>query len=152
MKFAVVFLALVASLFSSALGQVFTHIVQNKLYNAVLKKVLLIFPQGNVQVDRSDCTWRGGDYGDDTSCNSGEVKFLQTWKHCLCRANIWHVSFFKIPVGSCGSGSDPDCENPDSDDDEYDMILCCSLSGKTLFFNEGKYNSLQYEIFRLRMG
>ena len=43
MRSAVVFLALVASLFSSALGQVFTHIVQNKLYNAVLKKLCLFF-------------------------------------------------------------------------------------------------------------
>ncbi len=73
MKSAVVFLALVASLFSSALGQV-THIFFKKYKMHSLKKALLISPQGNVQVDRSDCTWRGGDYGDDTSCNNGEVK------------------------------------------------------------------------------
>ncbi len=40
------------------------------------------------------------------------------------------MTFFKLPVGSCGSGADPDCDNRDSGNDEYDMILCCPLSGE----------------------
>ncbi len=58
-----------------------------------------------VTVPRSDCTWRGGDFGDTTSCSSGEVA-----------------------VGSCGSGSDPDCSSSDDDGDYYDMLYCCELS------------------------
>ncbi len=40
------------------------------------------------------------------------------------------MTFFKLPVGSCGSGADPDCDNRDSGDDEYDMILCCPITGE----------------------
>ncbi len=40
------------------------------------------------------------------------------------------MTFSKLPVGSCGSGADPDCNNRDSGDDEYDMILCCPITGE----------------------
>ncbi len=77
----------------------------------------------------SSCAWRGGDYGDVTQCLGDEV----ISQHIIlfpCPKCFIGIFLYQVAIGSCGSGRDPDCDNPDSGDDEYDMILCCPIDSK----------------------